>query len=195
MADPVSRLSCGDEYLELRGLMSDEMALVKRWTGLKNRQAFYDALIDEDPEAIQAAFTLARRRATDKPEAVRFNQTRVNLDDLRWTRVVDGRQVDWRVELDDDGKPLMACLDDQGRPMRDEDGEFVKPSGSRDERVGPVLILTDDGKPSWFYVDSGDDVLPTTEPTTSGSNGSSTTDTTAGDSSDSPSPHLEVATV
>src|SRR4051794_2346867 len=188
MADPVHRLSCGDEHFDLAGLMSDEMAHVKSWTQLKNRRDFYQALQDEDPDAVTAAFTLARRR--DGNPNCRFSEVKVNLDDLIWSRHIDGRKVEVSYDAADDGSPLQVLLDDRFRPLRNSDGGYLLPTGEEGERVGPA-VLFDGDEIRWRYTDTGEDVNPTVQPATSGSTGSPTTATKRrGGGSDSGTPTI-----
>lgn len=134
MADPVLRITHGDDSFDLRGLTAQEMAKVKTETGFRNRQEFFDAITDEDPAAILAAFLLARIRKGEKP---RWDDIDVNLDDVIAGFYDDtGRQVEPVIQTDDDGRPVLR------------DGV---PVGERDEQ----------GNLKWRYVDSGDPVPPT----------------------------------
>lgn len=173
---PVHRITADDgTHFDLADLMSDEMAQIKSWTGCKNRAEFYDALRQEDPDAITAAFTLVKRR-NGEPDAA-FRGTRVNLDRLVWTRVVDDRPVDLIVE-ERDGEPLIVQLDKKGDPLTDDQGAYLDPTYADDEIRGFVLLKTPEGHLRWRYVDTGEEVRPTEEPPASGSSGSPSTEKT-----------------
>lgn len=186
MADPVipvHRLSCGDEYFDLSDLWSDEMAQVKSWTGLKNKAEFHAALKEEDPDAVAAAFTIARRRGGDK--GCRFSAVRVNLDLLKWSRHLDGRTVEVDYDKNDDGSAVEVVFDPAKQMPVLEGGEFVLPTGDEDEVVGPAVHYDESGNLLWRYVDTGEQVRPTSQPAPSGTTGSPSTETTSGDGSDS----------
>lgn len=178
MAEPVLRITHDGFSFDLRGLTAKEMAKVKTETGLKNRREFFDAITDEDPEALIAAFVLARTRAG---ETVRWADVDVDLDDVQAAYYDDtDREVEPVFETNEDGSLLLIKRDDNDRPLRDERGDFIpdpngSPVGKRDAR----------GALQWRYVDSGDLVPPTgsVEETTS----SPVTSLTPGGTSDSTS--------
>lgn len=174
MADPVypvHRVTAGEDHFDLAGLMSDEMAQVKAWTGHKNRAEFYQAMQDEDPDALTAAFSLVKWRKESK--LPRWGEVRVCLDDLRWSRVVDNRQVELIAE-ERDGKPLIVQVDGNGDPLKEGDS-YLEPTGADGEKLGFVLPKTPEGHLRWRFTDTGEDVRPTEQPPTSGSSGSPST--------------------
>lgn len=189
MADPVLRVTSGDQHFDFAGLMAHEMVQVQKWTGIEKRREFHKAIRDEVPSAVLAAFTLVEWRAAGTDDPPRWGSAKVDLDALAWSWHVDGRAVDMVVETDDDGRKLLAVLDERGNPKRDGDG-FVEPTGDPDERVGVVPILDDEGNTQWRYADTGEDIRPTEPPATRGSTGSTTTAKPSGDGSESPSRDL-----
>lgn len=176
MAEPVLRITHGDYSFDLRGLTAKEMAKVKAETGFANRREFFDAITDEDPNAIIAAFVLARTRNDEK---VRWDDIDVDLDEVR-AAYYDStdREVEPVFETNDDGSMLLVKWTDDGRAVKDEAGKYIpdpngEPIGKRDKH----------GRLIWRYVDTGEEVPPTgsAETTTS----SPATTSTPGDSLDS----------
>lgn len=174
MADPVQpihRLTHDKEHFDLADLWSDEMAQVKSWTGFSNRQEFYQALQNEDADAVVAAFSLVKWRAENK--VPRWSEVRVNMNALAWSRIVGDREVAVLLE-ERDGKPLVVQVDKNNEPIKDAKGGYLDPTGADDERVGFALLKTDEGYLRWKFTDTGEEVRPTTEPT-SGQNDSPST--------------------
>lgn len=133
MSDPVAVITFGDEEFSLAHVSAQEVIKVKAWTGCKNRQEWFTAITEEDPEALVAALVLAKQR---KGETVRFADADFDFDDLDVKFVDDqGREVEPINQTNDDGS---LKLDAQGRPL---------PS------------LDKDGKQQWRDVTSGE-VIP-----------------------------------
>lgn len=133
MADPTMVISFGDEEFRLAGLKASEMLKVKAWTGCKNRQEWFTAISDEDPEALLAALVIAKQR---KGENLRFSDADFEFDDLDGKFVDDqGREVEPVLELNDDG------------------------SMKKDDAGAPIPAKDEHGHPQWRAVESGE-VLP-----------------------------------
>lgn len=181
MAEPVLRITHGDHSFSFRGLTAKEMAKVKTETGLANKQAFFDAIIDDDPDALIAAFVLARTRAGEK---VRWDDVDINLDDVQAAYYDEtDREVEPVFETDDNDRILLVKRDEAGRPVKDN-GKWVtatdgEPVGKRDKQ----------GRLIWRYVDTGEEVPPTDSAETIPS---PDTKPTSGDSSES-IPSLSIA--
>lgn len=131
----------GDDTFKLKGLMASEFSKVKKWTGgdYVNHHDWFRAILNHDPDAILAAFTLLRFR--ENPET-RWGDVDVDLTvvESRWCDD-DGRAVRMRYQTDDDGN---LKVDDDGLPIPVRDGK----------------------NPVWEYVDTGDAVPPTPSPET-----------------------------
>ena len=152
--EPVLRIRHGEYTFDLRGLTAKEMAKVKTETGLKNRREFFDAITDEDPEALIAAFVIARLRAG---EQVRWADVDLDLDDVEAGYYDDtDREVEPVFETVEDGSLLLIKRDDSDRPVKDDKGNFIPdPNGS------PVGKRDSKGNLLWRYVESGEPVPPT----------------------------------
>lgn len=177
MAEPVLRVTYDGHTFDLRGISAKEMARVKTETGLANRREFFDAITDEDPNALIAAFVLARTRAG---ESVRWDDVDVVLDEVEAGYYDDtDREVEPVYEMDGDSL-LLVKRDDNDRPVKDAQGEYIpdpngSPIGKRDKR----------GNLIWRYVDTGEEVPPTDSVETQSS--SPVTSLKPGGSSDSTS--------
>lgn len=166
MAEPVLRITHGDYTFDFRGLTAKEMAKVKTETGFTNRGEFFDAITDEDPNAMIAAFVLARTR---QGETVRWGDVDVDLDTVEAGYYDDtDRQVEPVFQTDDDGS---LVLDDDGdpKPSRDKQGRVI-----------------------WRYVDTGEEVPPTDSAETTPSPATTPTPSESPDSA-SPTPALSIA--
>lgn len=154
MADPKLRITHDGVSFDLRGLTAKEMARVKTETGLRNRGEFFDAITDEDPDALIAAFVIARTRAG---ETVRWSDVDVNLDDVEAGYFDDSdREVEPVFETAGDGSLLLVKRDDDGRVLKDDKGHYIPdPNGT------PVGKRDDRGRLIWRYVDGSGDVPPT----------------------------------
>lgn len=112
MAEPTMVIRMGDEELRLDEVSAQEMVRVKTWTGLRNRAEWWRAISEEDPEALLAAYCLAKAR---KGEEVRYSEADFPLSSLdAWFVDDTGRQVTPQVEVDERGN---VRLDEQGRPI------------------------------------------------------------------------------
>lgn len=134
--DPVLVVKMGEDRLSAAHLTVQEMVKVKRWTGLTSRREFFNAIIKEDPEALLAAYCLAKSRSGVD---VRFSDADFDLDQLHAALAdEDGREVEPVIKRDKNERPV---LDDKGQPI-------------------PVLDKA--GSPTYRYADTGEPVPPTT---------------------------------
>lgn len=173
--EPVLRISYDGHHFDLRGLKAKEMAQVKTETGLRSRREFFDAITDEDPDAMIAAFALARRR---EGENVRWSDVDVDLDQVEAGYYDDtDREVEPVFEMDGDSL-LLVKRDENDRPLRDDSGAYI-----RDPNGSPVGKRDEQGRLVWRYVDTGEPVPPTDSAVTS----SPPTTPTPGESSESDS--------
>lgn len=133
--EPVLTIKLGDEQLSAAHLSVQDMVKVKTWTGLKSRREFFNEILAEDPEALLAAYCVAKAKAG---EDVRLSDADFDLDTLDVTLTDgDGRAVEPLVKRDKAGEPV---LDDKGQP---------------------IPMLDKAGAQKWVYTDSGDPVPPT----------------------------------
>lgn len=153
MADPKLRITHDGDTFDLRGLTAKEMAKVKTETGFKNRAEFFDAITEEDPDALIAAFVIARTR---KGETVRWSDVDIDLDKVEAGYYDDDdREVEPVFETVD-GELLLVKRDDDGRVLKDDGGNYIPdPNGS------PVGKRDDRGRLIWRYADTGEEVPPT----------------------------------
>lgn len=135
--EPTLCVKLGGESLTIKRLSVQEMLKVKSWTAgqISSRQELWEAIKAEDPEALIAAYCLAKARAGD---TVRFADADFDLDSLDVTVVADnGREVEPVVQRNDQDEPR---LDDNGNA---------------------IPVLNADGSAKWRYVDTGEEVPPT----------------------------------
>lgn len=136
------QVTLGDEQFTLAHISVQDMVKVKSWTGLKNRDEWAAAIGEEDPEALIAAYVLAKQR---KGENLRFTDADFDLDSLEAAWVDDtGRRVEPLFEKNPDGSYRL-----------------------NDKRL-PIPVLDKTGAATWVFTDTGDPVPPTTvdsEPT------------------------------
>lgn len=112
MADPTLVLTLGDETFELLHLSAQEMLKVKGWTGFKNRQEWFAAMLEEDPEALLAGLVLSKQR---KGEPIRFSEADFDLDTLDAAFINEhGQKVEPVLQTDDAGT---VVLDAAGKPI------------------------------------------------------------------------------
>lgn len=142
MADPVVLIGFGDEEFALAHVTVQEMAKVKSWTAFRNRNVWFDAIRDEDPDALIAAYVLVKQR---KGESVRFSEVDFDLDSLT-AKLVDEtgseiepvleRNADGSIKTDAKGQPVPA-LDAQGRVqwVYTSNGAPVPPTGTAWEPI------------------------------------------------------------
>jgi len=188
MAEPVRRIVSGDKHFDFAGLMAHEMIQVTKWTGIEKRREFYNQILAEDPNALQAAFSLVlwREQGGDPEKPPRLHEARVDLDDTKGFLQVEGRKVELLLERDAAGEPLLVLINDKGEPLPGpKRGTYALPKGEEGELVGVVPLKHEDGSWRYRYVDTGEDVDPT--PPTPGSSDSSSTAKTSGNGSGSQS--------
>lgn len=134
MLTPKIQVTLGDETFTLSGLKVQEMAKVKSWTSLKNREEWWKAITEEDPDALIAAYVLVKQR---KGEQVRFSDADFDLDTFDVDLVDEqGRKVmpvfeqntDGTVKTRDDGSPIPALKDGEAQWKYVETGEPVPPT-------------------------------------------------------------------
>lgn len=136
--EPVLTVKLGDEALSAAHLSVQDMLKVKTWTGLKSRREFFAEIIAEDPEALLAAYCIAKSRAGVE---VRFSEADFDLDTLDVSLTdPDGRGVEPVLKKNKDGEPVL------------------------DANGAPIPVLDKGGAQKWVYTDTGDPVPPT-EPT------------------------------
>lgn len=140
--DPTLVVTMADQEFKIGGVSVQEMIKVKAWTRLATRELFYQGVIAEDPEALLAAYCLARLRAGDK---VSYADDDFDLDELGAKLVDDtGRAVEPVVETNRDGTVKTG-----------KDG-------------APIAVLDTGGRRVWRYADTGEHVPPAaTDSTTS----------------------------
>lgn len=133
MADPSLIITFGEDEFPLSHVTAQEVIKVKTWTGVRNRRAWYQAISDEEPEALVAALVIARLRKNIPAD---FATADYDLDEIQAKFIDDaGREVE----------PVLLLKDD-GSPKLDDDGAVIP-------------VLGSDGKPQWREVTSGN-VVP-----------------------------------
>ena len=138
--EPTLVVVLGDEEFPMAGVTVQEMYRVTSTTSYKNRQAWFAGIRNDEPEALIAAYMLAKSR---KGETVRFADADFDMDDLS-AKLVDesGREVEPVLEKNPDGSLKFTKNDD----------------GSQGD---PIPVLDGQGRAQWIYTDSGDPVVPT----------------------------------
>ena len=146
--EPTLVVTLGDVEFPMSGVTLQEMYKVTSTTRYKNKREWFAAIQDDEPEALIAAYVMAKARAG---ETVRFNDANFDLDDMA-AKLVDetGREVEPVLEKNPDGSLKFTENDD----------------GSQGT---PIPVLDGQGQPQWVYSDTGEPVRPTSaaEPPTS----------------------------
>lgn len=138
--EPTLIVTLGDVDFSMAGVTAQEMYKVVGTTRYKNKREWFTALENDEPEALIAAYIMAKAR---KGESVRFADANFNLDDMS-ARLVDdsGREVRPVLEVDADGSIKYT----------------VNPDGTQGR---PIPVLDGQGDPQWVYADTNEPVPPT----------------------------------
>lgn len=135
---PVVRITFGAESFDVVKLMASEVAKIQAWTGLSSKNAWIQALGQQDIDAYRAGYTLMLQRRGDD---IRFSDADFDTDDMDVVMIEasSGREVEPILQLDDEGDPI---VNSKGRPVTVKDAK---------------------GDDCWKYTDDGSPVPPTSE--------------------------------
>lgn len=133
MADPKMVITFGADEFDMSDVSMQEMSQVKKWIGCRNRRDWFTLIGDEDPDAMIAALTIARRK---NGEQVEFADADFGIGEVS-AKFVDetGREVE----------PVLTVADD-GTVVTGPDGL-------------PIPVTDRQGKQQWRDVTTGD-VIP-----------------------------------
>lgn len=133
--EPTLVVSMGGHDVPTEHITVQEMRQVKIWTSFGTRRDWFAAVIQEDPDALIAAYCIATKR---QGQEVKFSEADFDLDTLDARLVApDGRAVEPKLEKNKDGTLKL------------------------DAKKQPVPVLDKKGQQIWLYADSGDEVPPT----------------------------------
>ncbi|MGZ4663722.1 MAG: hypothetical protein ACXV5Q_01380 [Frankiaceae bacterium] len=135
---PVVRVSFGDEHFDVVNLMATDVRKIRAWTGCSNKQAWLQALGEQDIDAITAAYVLMRQR---RGESIRFDDADFDTDDLTIDTLdpKTERPISPKWVLDAEGEP---ALNSKNQPVPEKDAH---------------------GQPVWTFDDDGSTVPPTSK--------------------------------
>jgi hypothetical protein len=129
MADPTLIITFGADEFPLSHVSAQEVIKAKMWTGCRNRRAWFNAIGDEEPEALLAALVIAKQR---KGEPVDYATVDFDLDGI------DAKFID------DGGREVEPVF------MTDSEGAVMKDSSG-----APIAVTDKNGKPQWRDVATG----------------------------------------